>query len=184
MPHNVINYDFTGSMIPIMHCNSRTQLLMVPYHRNINFCLIHIGIAQTPEVIFIQRVQNFTKGIFPYAGDKYSCYTSQLKCLSRLACSVSKQSNSLRRIKFRNSIATETNDLNFSLARDQKPRQICVQPRQAHTFFRHGRTICSIFKSGGISKHLMPGPTRNTIYSQCSNIVFGNKRTPLFWDFY
>ena len=52
MPHHVTSYDFIGSMIPIMHCNSRTQPLLVSGRRNINFCLIRIGITQTPEIIF------------------------------------------------------------------------------------------------------------------------------------
>ena len=35
-----------------MHCNSRTQPLMVPCHRNINLCLIRISITQLPEITF------------------------------------------------------------------------------------------------------------------------------------
>ena len=52
MPHHVTNYDFIGSMIPDMHCKGRTQPVMVPCRRNINFCLTLLGITQTPEIIF------------------------------------------------------------------------------------------------------------------------------------
>ena len=45
MPHYVTNYDFIGSMIPIMQCNSRTHPLLVPCRINVNFCLIRIAIT-------------------------------------------------------------------------------------------------------------------------------------------
>ena len=56
MPRQVTNYDFIGSMIPIMHCNSRIQPLLVLCLRNINFCLIHIHYSNAKNYICSRSV--------------------------------------------------------------------------------------------------------------------------------
>ena len=93
--------------------------------------------------------------------NKLNCYTSQLKCIFWLEENMSDAMGQI-------SVTPKGNNMNFRLTRDQDMLLETTANLWASQFLRSFST----FELGGITKHLMTGPARNSEFCFPSTSMF------------